>query len=323
MTYNAEKWIKPLLESIMGQTVKCFEIIVIDNASSDDTVNIVKKFPEVVVMPSPSNVGFAAANNKASKIARGTHLLFLNPDTKLDRRAIEEATKHIMRSSGAIVALAQRQYDSGQFLTNGNGVDWLGYPMGLDTAKVAFYADGAAMIVPRDIFLRLNGFDEALFMFHEDIDFCWRAQISGYSIESCRNAIVFHASGASAAGGAQKGRVYFTTYFRRFHGEKNILRNILKNFALWRLPFGVVCYLLQQAIEILVMALFGRPEFAAADLAAIYWNMQHLRDTLVERKASQETRAVSDIRIVKRMYWGLAKYKALRTVGMPKVFRAP
>lgn len=320
VTYNSSRWLPALWASLRSQREKAFQVVVFDNASLDGTCAFLEGCDDALVIHSERNVGFAAACNAAARHATGSHLLFLNPDTRLEPNTIAEILFCIDRNPDAVIAPLQLSYDGEETLTDGTTVDLLGYPMVSRGAERPFYADGAAMVCPTSLFRLLGGFDEALFMFHEDIDLCWRAQLCGHQIIRCGRAVVRHVSGASAPGGAhRRGSKFMTTYFRRYNGEKNILRNILKNYSVQNCVWAVLVYLAQQACEIVVMCFFGRCEFARADFNAIMWNIENLRDTLETRSQVQKLRVTRDRDIFRSMRICLSKPALLRALGLPIV----
>ena len=115
VTYNSERCIGACLESLRWQEPKAgLEIVVVDNGSQDATVEVVRRFPDVKLIASPGNLGFAAAVNRAARQASGDALLILNPDT-ICRSGLEPLEK-TLHGSEKIVAVAPRLVDSrGEF----------------------------------------------------------------------------------------------------------------------------------------------------------------------------------------------------------------
>lgn len=320
VTYNSLRWLPALWASLQGQSRRGFQVVFFDNSSSDGTRDFTEQCDDALTINSEQNIGFAAANNAAARHATGSHLLFLNPDTRLEPNTVAEIFSCVEQFPEAILAPLQKSYDGEAVLTQGNGVDLLGYPTVSRDADRPFYADGAAMVCQARLFSRLGGFDEALFMFHEDIDLCWRAQLFGHEVIRCGRAVVRHVSGASAPGGAHRpGTRYRTTYFRRYNGEKNILRNLLKNYSALNCVWAIPLYLMQQVCEMVVMCISGRYDFARADYNAIAWNIGNLRDTLETRSRVQQLRVIPDRKFFSRMTLRLSKVGLLRVLGLPSV----
>jgi len=322
LTYQAEAWIEACLRSLSCQSFDDFEIVLADNASTDNTLEVASKtgIPHRVVR-NDVNLGYSAGNNQAAAVARGAHLLFLNPDTRCEENCLRELVAMAPRT--AIVAAHQLTYDGSGELSCGMPVDIFAFPLppaSHSRWSRPFYADGAALFIARDDFTRLGGFDEDYFLFAEDLDLSWRARLVGYAIVGCPRAIVYHESGGTAGGGGiAKSASYQTTTFRRYLGERNIQRTILKNFGLGTLLWLVPLYLLQFAVELLVLTAVGSVAGALADLRALLWNASHLRGTLWERQKVQASRTVPDRQILSDMYKGSSKLLLLKTVGVPLV----
>ncbi len=106
VNWNSTAWLLKCLESVYAQTHEtAFEVVVVDNASPDGDIGIVKqRYPEVVVIESPVNLGFAGANNLGFRMSRGENVVFLNPDTELISPAFDLMLKQVrsLPSAGAV-----------------------------------------------------------------------------------------------------------------------------------------------------------------------------------------------------------------------------
>jgi GT2 family glycosyltransferase len=320
VTYQSAAWIGACLDSLAAQTYRSFEVVIVDNASTDGTLDAIAASPQAArVERSAHNSGFGSGANRGAAVAGGTMLLFLNPDTKLAPDCLGRIVAAAdAAGSEVIVAPEQRSYDGALHLTAGSAVDVLGYPVGDRPGRV-FYADGAALLIAKATFERIGGFDGALFLFHEDIDLCWRAALANVPVVRCEGARVYHESGASAEGGAHKGGRYQTTEFRRYHGEKNILRNLLKNYSLANLAWALPLYAVQIFAEIVLMAVLRQTPAVRADLRALRWNMRSLGDTLRARRRYQALRATGDRAIMRNMVRNLYKVMHVMENGIPRV----
>jgi GT2 family glycosyltransferase len=327
LNWNGKKWIDSCLDSCLNQSYSNIEIIFADNNSTDDSVQYVKeKWKSVKVVELDDNYGYALGNNKAETFSQGDLLFFLNNDTKLFNDCIENLVKEFEKNT----ILIPKQY-VGDFsvvkdiqdykILLGNGADIFGYPYGVKdfTQQKIFYADGAAFLISKENFLQLGGFDEKLFMFQEDIDLSWRARLINIRIKICPNSGLFHYSGGSAVGGAadKKYSKYITTSFRRYHNEKNIIRNIIKNYSFWTLSIILPVLLAFHILEILFFSLLLKYEFVMCYIRAYKWNYENLMDTLTLRNKIQSGRLVNDITILKNMYIRYSKLTAIARLGLP------
>jgi len=246
VTYNSSQYILSCLESIYGQEIKdTYEVIIYDNNSTDFTPKIIRdRFKDVIVIESKKNIGFAAANNEAVKISNSGVLFFLNPDTKLCDGSLDELFEAVQmhKNEKAVIFPAQYDYDTSEWLNCGVGLDIFGFPVDSRISKRIFYADAAAMLIKKDNFSNLGMFDEALFLIGEDVDLSWKAHLLGFKLIPLDNVKILHKSGGSIGCGSRAGSYITTNLLRRYYGERNILRNLLKNYTwrnlFWILPFS-------------------------------------------------------------------------------------
>ena len=235
LTYNVESVIKPCLESVFGQLEKDWEVIVVDNNSSDRTLEIVSGFP-VKIIKNNENLGFAGGNNLAVKQAGGKYILFLNPDTIVEKGAIKycldylenypnvgAATVKVVLGSGKLDYSCHRgfptpwnslTYFSGLAALFSKSKLFAGYTMGYKNFNEVHEVDainGAFFMMPKDLGDRLNWFDTDFFWNGEDLDFCFRIKQAGYKIMYLPGKKIIHYKGSS--GGHKKGS---KTFYSRF-----------------------------------------------------------------------------------------------------------
>lgn len=326
LNWNGCMWLRECLESIRRQTSRDYETIFVDNNSSDGSVALVKgRFNEVRIIQNDDNYGYARGNNIGAAHARGKYLLFLNTDTKLRDDCLEQIGQHIARSGGVsagVYALKLFSYDGARDLYPDNiwmSIDIFGYPF---PAKKIFYADGAALLIERNLFEKLEGFDERHFMFAEDVDLCWRARLLGYTIDGITGAVVQHAiAGSSFPGGTNEG-AYTTSILKRYLAERNALRNMLKNYALGTLLWVLPLFLLSYVVEMLFCLFLLR--FAAiwrVYIMALAYNIVHLKDTCRTRRHIQSTRVITDRELFRSITFRMSKVEFLIKVGLPVLAR--
>ncbi len=207
VTYNSENDLEKLIPSLLSQTYKEIEIIVIDNNSQDNSIDLIKKhFPEVKIIKNSQNLGFAHAVNQGINLSSGKFLLLLNPDTILKEDFIEklfETLKNHPEAGGVCGKLlredGQKIDSSGIFFSpflrhfdRGQGDD----PEKYDKEVYVFGVSGAAALFRREMLedLKIEGeyFDSSFFAYREDADLCWRAQLLGWKFLYVPSAIGFH-----------------------------------------------------------------------------------------------------------------------------------
>ena len=213
-----------------------YEIIVVDNASSDDSVlRLQKEFKDsITVIVNSENLGFSKANNQAMKVSKGDYVLLLNSDTIVHPGALESSFNYIKehQSIGALgckVLLRDGSLDKAckrGFPTPWNSFCYalkldrifprvkafngyhLNYLSNDETHEVECIM-GAYMLLPRQVLNKVGGLDEDFFMYGEDVDWCYRIKEAGYSIVYYPQAVITHYKKASFAKRKEKTIIEF------------------------------------------------------------------------------------------------------------------
>lgn len=318
LNFNGVNFLKKCLPTIFRQTYPHIETIVVDNNSTDESLKYLDTVKNIQVIKNKKNLGYAEANNKAAQKATGEFVLFLNNDTELFPDLIQKLVDSYKDKS--LIAPAQIPTWNKKIKGfAGGGMDIFGYPYTMDdgSTKVS-YVDGAAFFMKRNDFISIGMFDEKLFIFQEDIDLSWRAQLYGYRIISCWDAKLYHYSGGTVLGGGKKEVRYASSYFRRYLNEKNVVRNILKNYSTFFLIVILPTLLALHAFELIFLLLMGKIKVVQCYINAYVWNIRNIKDTLQFRKKIQEGRVVSDKIFFRRMYFAYSKLTAFKNVGLPE-----
>jgi GT2 family glycosyltransferase len=309
INWNGKKYLQKCFGSIARQTYPAIEVIMVDNGSADGSIEFTaEKFPWVKIVRNRENLGYVIAKNQAANAARGVYLFSLDSDTHLDPRCVEEMV-NLMESDAAIgICCAHlKSYDGSEELSCGFGCDFFSTATYND--KEPFFSDGAGIFIRRDLYMKIGGFDEAHFMYKEDIDLGWRVNMMGNRVVGAEKAIVYHMSGGvSGVEGKRldahwhKAERYVTNYRRRFLGEKNSLRNMLKNYRYGTLLWVLPCYGLISLAEIAIFVLSGQLKTVKeCYLKAYWWNIMNFPDTMRAHRRMQELRRAGDCVILKKM----------------------
>lgn len=273
VNWNTKKLLEDCLSSIFKHTKEIqFEVIVVDNGSEDGSARMVeKKFPKVLLVPNKENLGFTKANNQGIKIAKGEYVLLLNSDTYL----IENSPKKLvdraksMDSFGALGPMLLNedrtiQQSVGFFPHLPQAFWWMSFIDDLPFGTIlkpyhvdhdSFYKNdhevdwvtGAAILVPKKVIEQIGGLDEDIFMYGEDVDWCWRIKEANFKVFYSPATKIVHIGRGStgkitknAIIGEYKGIVYFYQKHKS-HLALQLLRGLLKIGALARIAvFGVL-----------------------------------------------------------------------------------
>ncbi|HVZ67360.1 MAG TPA: glycosyltransferase family 2 protein [Patescibacteria group bacterium] len=238
LTYNSSAYIKKLIESIYEFNKKeDFEIIVVDNASTDDTAkkvsSIKHKVSGIKLIQNQENAGFAAGINIGARESKGDYLLFINPDAEWKSGSISglieclNSNINIGIVGGKLVnKKGEAEKSCGKFFgllassAIALGLDnKLGIRFSPKKEERVDFVSGGFMFIKNSLFIKLDGFDEHYFMYVEDMDLCFRARFSGYITYFTPNVAIEHVShGSSNRGFAIKNIYKGIFYFHKAHG---------------------------------------------------------------------------------------------------------
>jgi N-acetylglucosaminyl-diphospho-decaprenol L-rhamnosyltransferase len=230
VSYNTRDLTRRCLASVREHAPSvAYEVVVVDNASGDGSAEMVAaEFPEVTLVRSERNVGFGPGVNLAARQARGDFLVLLNPDAEVLPGAFDALHCAAQAPGRSIVGGAAVRSDGtiDPHSCLGRPSLWgaVCFATGLSTVfagsrwfdpealggwdrrtpRVVPAVSGCFVLVPRAVFTRLGGFDEAFFMYGEDVDLCLRAAAAGHSTFYTPDATVRHDAGASSASRGEK-----------------------------------------------------------------------------------------------------------------------
>jgi len=225
VNWNTRELLRLCLQAIRERTVGLkAEVIVVDNASADGSAEMVSvEFPEVKLIVSMENLGFARGSNVAAGSASGRYVLYLNPDTELVTNAIFGMWTFLVRNPGhGAVGCRLLNSDGSIQLTCASS-----YPTPRNELSSLLFLDrlfpkskvcssrelnhwdhtdsrdveclsGACMMMPRRLAQRLAGFDESLFMYGEDLDLCCRVRREGLRLHYLASEVIYHHEGAAS-----------------------------------------------------------------------------------------------------------------------------
>jgi GT2 family glycosyltransferase len=204
VSFNSKDYLSDCLPSLMPSICLEDEIIVVNNASTDNTSAWVKKnYHKVRLIDSPENLGYAGGNNLGARGSHGKYLVFINPDTTVKKDWLNPLLNALEKNNdvGLVTSKILQMEDPNLINTCGNDVHISGITLcrGIGQFSEIFKyqedvgaVSGAAFAIRADLFGFLDGFDENFFMYMEDTDLSWRGQIAGYRCLYVPESIVFH-----------------------------------------------------------------------------------------------------------------------------------
>lgn len=306
VNWNAGDWLRRVLAGLSQQTFRDFSVVLVDNASSDDSIDRARKYlPDVTCLLQARNLGFAAANNLAVRVADCEWIALLNPDAIPEpewlERLINASTNNPDFSffgSRQLMAATPDRLDGVGDAYHVSGLAWrLGY--GQADARSHANADpveifspcAAAGLYKRAAFMQAGGFDERYFCYFEDVDLGFRLRLAGHRALYVPDAVVHHAGSVTSG---------HRSAFSLYHGQRNLVWTFVKNMPanlLWRyLPL----HILMNLAMIVRYALRGQ---GLTILKAKADALRGLSGMLQSRRAIQSQRVITSgelLRVMRR-----------------------
>ena len=275
INWNTRVLLHHCLSSIKNNPPSCsFEILVIDNASDDESViMLADEFPDARVIHNNQNIGFAAGNNQAIKKSNGNILLFLNPDTVVLGDAIDKLLcfieenpnagvvgpqllnpDHTIQPSSQVFPSLLSTFVDATLLFRLKPLKGIGERFDLrywshDEIRSVDWITGACMLIRREVIKQVGGMDESYFMYSEETDWCFRIRKAGWDIVFYPEAKIIHIGGASASQRIDRMkstwiRSYIFFYYKHYGVlQASIARFIMTCGYLWRLLIWGILYL--------------------------------------------------------------------------------
>lgn len=224
LNWNGRQYLEKFLPSVLATNYENCQIIVADNASTDDSVQFLKaEFPQVEIISLEKNYGFAGGYNRALNQLESKYFVLLNSDVEVTPGWIHPLVELMERNHSVAACQPKIRSLNHRELFEyagaaGGWIDRLGYPFcrgrvfdtcekdvgQYDDEAEIFWASGAAMFVRASCFKSSGGFDEYLFAHQEEIDLCWRWKNEGKKVFAQPQSLVYHLGGGSLAAGTTR-----------------------------------------------------------------------------------------------------------------------
>ena len=255
LNYNGRKFLEQFLPNVLDNTnAEMAEVVVADNASTDDSVVFMREhFPQVRLIVNPSNGGFATGYNLALRKIEAEYYVLLNSDIEVTPHWIEPVIA-LMDADAQIAACQPKilsYHDKAKFEyagACGGFIDKYGYPFcrgrvfqnletddnQYDAPMEVFWATGACMFVRADVFRQLGGLDDSFFAHMEEIDLCWRMKNAGYKVFCCPQSAIYHIGGGTLPKNSPR-KTYLNFRNNLSLLVKNLPRNKVHRIILYRI----------------------------------------------------------------------------------------
>ncbi len=315
--YNGENYLRTCLTSLLKSSITNYEVIVIDNNSTDNSMKIAgefaKKDSRIRILKNKVNIGVPASRNIAISHCSGEVVIFLDNDTEVKKDSLEQLIKPLLDDEevGAAQALLL-DFENRDLVQMAGGhlipqAIWLmGFYERSEYKKVKpklgftnIIAISAALAVKKRVLDKISGYDNLLYNYTDDLDFSWRIWIAGFRVVLAYKSIVYHYT-KSVARRSNIGSNKFDIYF---HLAKNSFRSIIKNYetknVIKYLPVSLFVNLARAILVVL-----RRGDFSAlfATIYGIWWNIKNLPNSLQSRIDTQATRKYSDKLIMQKVF---------------------
>lgn len=312
VNWNGKGHLEDCFTSLKNQTYSPLELLLIDNASVDGSVEYVREcFPMVSVLVNPENRGFGPAVNRGVEQAKGEYVLFLNNDLYLDEQCLEKMVSMIEdETAGAVVPKILYFNDKKRINSFGNLINYLGLacPKYIDEEdrqymQVEETACGGIFLVKRELFKQAGGFDQDFFMYHEDHDLSWRIRLLGKKLMVNPEAVMYH-------------KYHFSKNPKKFYySEKNRLQLLLKNYRFKTLLLIFPALILVELAEFCFALTAG---WFILKLRSYLEIVRMFPSILKKRRIVQDLRRVDDGEIT-RLFVGTLRIGGLQNPLLDKV----
>lgn len=302
VNYNAGELLRRCLDDLLAQDYTDFEVLLVDNASQDNSLESLPEDARITLLQLDQNTGFAKANNLAAQQAKGTWLALLNPDA-FPRKdwlsslisATEQFPRAVMFGSTQLNADDPQRLDGTGDMVTVLGVPYrshYGKPVAClpDTGEV-FAPCAAAALYRADVFRAAGGFDEQLFCYCEDVDLAFRLRLMGQHCIQVKDAVVYHKGSAITAQ---------VSDFARFYGMRNRLWVWWANMPL---PLLVALMPCSMVFEVMWAAYATLRGHGRCHIRAVIAAIQGIPQVVAKRQKVQAQRRISSWQLAKMLVW--------------------
>lgn len=301
VNYNHSRYLPGYLSSLRSSAYPIASIIVVDNASTDDSLTILRSYPEVTVISNQRNIGYSAALNQAMHHAQAPLVCATGPDVVVESNWLYPLVEQYLCNPKTTFAVASRvlTMDGSHVQSAGGSLHFCGYlnvyemwtpvrETECKTPREVGAIDSTSVLFDRNKFLSIGGCDPDFFVYHEEFDYCYRARMRGWTCWYHPCSVVHHGEGSAdfsvrGSGAYPRRRPFFHT--------RNRLLSVCKNYQLRTILAILPALILVEALTLLTLRRMG---LHGAYGDALRWLWEHRKETILKRSIIQQTRRVSD-----------------------------
>lgn len=310
---NGREYINKCIQSIIDSNSRDFEIIVVDNGSSDGSVDFIKrKYASLEerfkIVALDKNYGPSKARNEGVKNVKGKYICFLDNDTEVHPNWAIEAINEFEKNDKIgiiqcklLLAKERNKIDYvGEYLGQngflvqrafGGEIDKKQYDQNVEILA----AKSAGMFIRKDVFDKIGGFDDDYFIYVEETDLGWRSWLAGYKNIFVHKSVVYHEFGTSSITLGKK----ISSFNAKFHGSKNYILTLFKNLEIKNFLIILVPHIILWVGLAFYNLTKGKFKECYWIFLGIIWNIGNLSKNIKKRKIVQKMRIKNDEQLFK------------------------
>ncbi len=307
VVYNGMQYLPECLSAVIEERKahRGCEVVVIDNASQDGSADwVAAQYPDIVLLRNVSNLGFARASNQGAALANGETLVFLNQDTRVLPGWLKPLIEELYQGDKVGLTTSKLLLMSNPERINlcGQDILYTGMTFGrgalcpvneFNTPEKVGAVSGASFAIRRSLWEYLGGFDASFFMYYEETDLSWRANLQGYFCRYIPDSISFHDAALKP------------TIKAAYYSNRNRPILLLKHWKLLTLLLLLPALLTTELIEWVYLLRMGW-HYVDAKLRASVWLLAHPGQILRARRRAQANRKVCDAWLLAQCTWRLS-----------------
>jgi GT2 family glycosyltransferase len=309
LNYNGKHHLKTCLDSLLRTKYPNFEIILVDNGSTDGSVEFVQRnYPTVKIVRLSKNIYTAGGYMAGAIVAKGKYVAILNNDIEVDENWLTPLVEVLEKMPWVAAADAKYRnfYDRSRLddvAAAGRWIDYFGnnYTRGVNEIDreqydKLTYIMGVLTIFRRDVLLRVGGFDTSYIFGYEDIDIGWRLYLAGYKVLYVPQSIIYHKSGATTRDGPGARRPRPEFYYLN---KRNRIITLLKNYSVGNMLIVLLVTYLEYFLTALYFFFTGNKVYGLQIVRAMTYPFKNLRKIMRKRAFVQRLRKESD-KVIRR-----------------------